>query len=141
MYKQRCKPTSFSAAAAKNLLGNRRRRRLENFNFFLSVSGGGSAARLTPLCIKRVRNEEQRPLYVLATFQPKILYAIRNNNFLYLLFIKRSVALTKIPEDALSSFLTIVSLFYQYFYFVPSDLTVCYMKIVFDLYALLFHHL
>jgi hypothetical protein len=31
---------SFSAAAAKKLLGNRRRR-LRNFNFFLSVGGGG----------------------------------------------------------------------------------------------------
>ncbi len=31
---------SFSAAAAKKLLGNRQRR-LGNFNFFLSVGGGG----------------------------------------------------------------------------------------------------
>ncbi len=70
----------FSAAVAKKLLGNRRR--LENFNFFLSVGGGGwkifgsrrrrlqifenilkKFLRFEKFCIKKGKNDNCEPAH------------------------------------------------------------------------------
>ncbi len=55
-------------------------------------------------------------IYMIGTlFGPRFYVPLKKNNFLYLLLIKRSLALTKTSEDLQSAFLAIVSLFSLYF--------------------------